>query len=466
MMYPRLKLAKNLLSNDGVLFVSIDDNEVTNMKKLCDELFGSDNFLNMIVLENDSRARPYGVVATTHEYILVYSKSTDFAYEAQINDEKQFKYSDEKGGFDLYELRNRNVAFNSSNRPNLYYPFWVNPSKKDKNGLFEISLSEQEGYTKVYPQESQGIKTVWRWGKDRANNNLNTVLFARKVKSKNRFQVVKKYREKTFTLNTVWTDKAIKTDKGTLEVKAIFDNKKFFDFPKPVELIRRLLQISMSQDEDEQIVLDFFSGSATTAHSVMTLNSQDNGNRKFIMVQLPEITDQHSEAYKNGYLNICDIAKERLKRAGKMVVQQSGETDLDIGFRVLKIDTSNMADLYYSPSKLKQANLQSASYNIKPDRDNPEDLLFQVLVDWGVDLTLPIRSETIQGKTVFFVNREPYDLIACFDSGVTETLVKELAKYKPERVVFKDMGFASDAVKINVEQIFRQLSPTTEVRSI
>ncbi len=201
----------------------------------------------------------------------------------------------------------------------------------------------------------------------------------------------------------------------------------------------------------------------------MQLNAEDGGNRKFIMVQLPEPCDEKSEAFKAGYKTIAEISKERIRRAGKKILWGGDchpDWNKDIGFRVLKVDTSNMADVYYTPQETRQSDLLAAVDTIKPGRDNPEDLLFQVLVDWGVDLTLPIRRETIQGKTIFFVNHEPYDLIACFDEGITEELVRELAAYKPLRVVFRDNGFASDAVKINVDQIFRQLSSSTDVKSI
>jgi adenine-specific DNA-methyltransferase len=234
------------------------------------------------------------------------------------------------------------------------------------------------------------------------------------------------------------------------------------DFPKPVELIKEILE---QGDIQNDIILDFFSGSATTAHAVMQLNSEDNGNRKFIMVQLPESCDEKSEAFKAGYKTIAEIGKERIRRAGKKIKEESPLTtqNLDIGFRVFKVDTSNMKDVYYTPDELKQENLELFKDHIKPDR-SPDDLLFQVFIDWGLDLTKPIAKETIDGKTVFIVDTN--DLIACFDSGITEELVKKLAAHKPLRVVFCDDAFGSDSVKINVEQIFKLLSPATEVKSI
>ncbi|OJA03316.1 DNA methyltransferase, partial [Bathymodiolus thermophilus thioautotrophic gill symbiont] len=284
---------------DGVIFISIDDNEQHHLKMLMNEVFGEDNFLNSIVLENDSRARPYGSIATTHEYIIAYSKNTDFIYEILFDPNKKFKCYDNDGGYDLYELRNRNIDFNINNRPNLYYSFWVDPNSKNDNDLYQISLEKKEGWIEIYPQESQGVKTVWRWGKDKAKNNLNTYIFAKKVDSSNQFRIVKKYRKNTYTLNTVWTDKKIKTDIGTLETKYLFDNKKYFPFPKPKDLIKQLLTISSTKND---IVLDFFAGSATTGHAVMDLN-KDGGSRQFILVQIPEAVDENSETFKAGYKN-------------------------------------------------------------------------------------------------------------------------------------------------------------------
>jgi adenine-specific DNA-methyltransferase len=254
--------------------------------------------------------------------------------------------------------------------------------------------------------------------------------------------------------------------KATRELNSIFDGIKLFDHPKPIMLMRQIVQLATSGSCTE-IILDFFAGSSSLAAATLEQNAKDGGDRKFIMVQIPELCDEKSEAFKAGYKTIAEISKERIRRAGKKIKQDSPLTtqNLDIGFRVLKVDSSNMSDVYYTPDAIEQDQLKILTDNIKPDR-TPEDLLFQVLLDWGVDLSLPIRRETIQSKTVFFVNEPPYDLVACFDTGVNEDLVKELAQFEPLRVVFRDTGFVSDAVKINVEQIFKQMSPGTEVKSI
>lgn len=248
------------------------------------------------------------------------------------------------------------------------------------------------------------------------------------------------------------------TSSATNRLKELF-GQKVFDGPKPVPFVKDLIHIGTSRDS---IVLDFFAGSGTTAQAVFELNKEDGGDRKSILVQWPEIIPEGHPAKQLGFENISQLSRQRIRLAG----QELSSNTVDSGFRVLKIDTSNMADVYYTPNALAQKDLLANVENIKPGRDNPEDLLFQVLLDWGVDLTLPIEKRDIQGKSVFFVNEEPYDLIACFDKGVTEELVKELASHQPMRVVFRDNGFVSDAVKINVEQIFRQLSPATDVKSI
>ena len=300
MMYPRLKLLYKLLSKKGVIFISIDDNELYSLKYLCDEIFGQSNYLTTIVVENDSRARPYNSISITHEYVLLYRKSEEFESNVLIDPNKKFRYQDDEGGFDLYELRNRNSDFNIDNRPNLYYPFWVNPNKQYDNDLYEIDLQEHEGWVKFYPQESQGIKTVWRWGKEKAKQNLNTVIFGHKASGG--WQVVKKYREATYSLNSVWTDSRFSSDQGTLLLKKFFDNKRVFGFPKPIDLINQCFSICLKKDA---LVLDSFAGSGTTAHAVLDLNKQDGGNRKFILVEMMDyaetITAERVKRVIDGY---------------------------------------------------------------------------------------------------------------------------------------------------------------------
>src|SRR5574344_953374 len=455
MMYPRLKLARNLLTDDGIIFISIDDNELYNLKKICDEIFGENNFVANIVLENDSRARPYNSIATTHEYILVYVKSNSANINVLSNPDKKFSYTDDIGGFDLYELRNRNVAFNINNRPNLYYPFYVNENNCDSNGLYEISLEKIDGWTEVYPQESNSIKTVWRWGKEKASQNLNTVLFGKRNTSGG-WQIVKKYRENTYVLNSVWTDKEFKSDRGTLEVKKIFDNKKYFDFPKPVALIKRFIELFTN---DGDIILDFFSGSGTTAHAVMESNNELDRNVRYILVQLPEPTSSQSEAYKDGYETICDIGEERIRRVSN-TFDNSLTNNHDNGFKIFKLDTSNMKDVFYKPSDVEQMNLLDYLSNVKEDR-TPEDLLTQVMLDLGLTLDLKIEEKTILSNKVFYV--EDNSLVACFDDQVDINIIDVICKCNPMKVVFKDISFKTDKDKINLEERIKKLSPETEI---
>jgi adenine-specific DNA-methyltransferase len=264
---------------------------------------------------------------------------------------------------------------------------------------------------------------------------------------------------------STWFDDVGTTSTGTKENKELFNGSGYFDFPKPTNLISILIKIAHPASND--IILDFFSGSATTAHAVMQLNAKDGGKRKFIMVQIPEACDEKSEAFKAGYKTIADIGKERIRRAGQKIKADNPLTamDLDIGFRVLKVDSSNMNEVYYSPDTLNREDLHQFVENIRNDRSD-EDLLFQVLLDWGVDLTLPIISQVIDGKTVFIVAQDA--IVACFDraGGVSETFIKELAAIKPLRAVFCDSGFANDSVKINVEQIFKMMSPSTDIKTI
>lgn len=462
MMYPRLKVARNLLADDGVIFISCDDNEQENIKNLCNILFSSENFIGQITVVSNPRGRDYGGIARMHDYILSYKKTSSAEINLIKGESSDFPYQDNLGGFELRELRNRNIKFNKENRPNLHYPFYINPQNKDSNGLYEISLTNKNGFIELFPKVSQGIDTVWRWGIQKARDNLNINIAAKKMRDGG-YMIVEKYRESREMARSVWWDKFSNTERGTLLVKKLF-NGKYFDYPKPIEMIMRLCEMATS-NESEDIILDFFAGSSTTAHAVMQLNAEDGGNRRFIMVQLPEVCDAKSEAAKAGYSTIAEISKERIRRAGKKILEGDCHEDWnrDVGFRVLKVDSSNMADVFYTPDALRQDLLHMATDNVKPDR-SPEDLLFQVLLDWGVELTLPIRKESIQGKTVFFVDENA--LVACFDRGIDEALVKELTACQPLRVVFRDNGFVSDAVKINVEQIFRQLSPTTEVRCL
>ena len=446
MIYSRLKLARNLLQDDGVIFISIDDNEVHNLRKSCDEVFGESNFVAEIIWKKRSTPPNDKIIAAQHEYIMCYARDINIV---ELN------------------LRPRSEMQNGryKNLDNHPKGTWTpgDLMANVKGGRYVASLYFPIVNPRTGQEHFPSSNGNWRFNKDKIDSLIknNEIYFGEddrgRPKLKRFFCDVKD----GITWTSLWDFAPFNTE-GSKEMTEIFGNLSTFENPKPVRLILDTLRAGLSKDD---LILDFFAGSATTAHAVMQLNAEDGGNRKFIMVQLPEPCGEKSEAYKAGYSTIAEISKERIRRAGKKILAGECQENWrkDIGFRVLKVATSNMAEVYYTPDAITQGRLGDLTDNIKGDR-TPEDLLFQVLLDWGVDLSLPIRRETILGLNVFFVDNNA--LVACFDTGVNEALVKQLAEYAPQRVVFRDNGFASDAVKINVEQIFKQLSTGTEVKSI
>ncbi len=448
MMYSRLKLARNLLRDDGVILVSIDSNEIANLRIVMNEVFGAVNHKNTIAVRRgiknvQAQFEDVSALSQGHEYLMLYSKSSDTRLPKLL-----FAHDEQKPGkWDTF--------WRGTDRPTMRYElFGVTPEKGQWRWEEGRTKTAMDNY-KHYLNNIADKMTLDEWFLDNLTATNAKLNFVRK----NEGGVVQYYvpPSEGKLLSDNWMDITL-SGNATAE----------FDTEKSVELLNRAIGWITAVDK-ESIVFDFFAGSATTAHAVMQLNAEDGGNRKFIMVQLPEPCNEKTEAFKAGYKNIAGISKERIRRAGKKILEgQCHESwNKDIGFRVLKVDTSNMTDVYYTPDAIDQTQVDAFVDNIKPDR-KPEDLLFQVLLGWGVydGLALPIRKESIQGKTVFFVNQPPYDLIACFDTGVNEELVKELAHFEPLRVVFRDNGFVSDAVKINVEQIFKQMSPGTDVKSI
>lgn len=459
--YPRLKIAKDLLTDEGVIFISIDDNEVNNLKKICDEIFGSSNYCGTFIVNSTPNARDYGHIGKMHEYCLFYAKNMEYTQTNMLPDtDKKFKYSDAIGGFNIHPLYNSNEAFHKLNRPNLYYPFYLYLDEKlliNGDEFFNIGLEPKENCVEIYPPKSvkNGVQFVWRWGKEKATTYMNKEIIGYKVGS-NEYRIVQKMRHSEKIIRSMLLDTKYSSRRGTAEVEEIL-NGKIFSFPKPVALLYDFVRVGTSEDD---YILDFFSGSATTAHAVMQLNAKDGGNRKFIMVQLPERTDEKSEAYKAGYQNICEIGKECIRRAGKKIKEDSPLTtqNLDIGFRVLKCDTSNMKDVYYSPSDFDRNLLDLMADNIKEDR-TPEDLLFQVMLDLGVELSSKIEETTIAGKKVFDV--ADGFLIACFDKDVNDETIKAIAQKQPYYFVMRDSSLANDSVATNFEQIFATYSPDT-----
>jgi adenine-specific DNA-methyltransferase len=454
MMYSRLRLARLLLAENGVIFISIDVLELANLMAIGKEVFGQHNCIGVIARSTGTRMGTGSRgIARELDYIVAFSKQSDGALRGLPMTESEvaiYDQEDERGRYLTRSLRRTGGENRREDRPSMFYPV--------------ISPDGEE----VFPIAPEGYESRWVCSRETYKKLLDDGLIEWKKISKNgkqKWQVYQKHylRDAVKESSDLWV-KAEGNKKATKEVAGLFGKIKIFDHPKPLDAICRIIQMGTSESSKD-IVLDFFGGSGTTAAAVLRQNAIDGGNRRFILVQLDEPVDDKSEAHKAGFSCISDIAKERIRRAGAKILEGDSHTDWnrDVGFRVLKIDTSNMQDVYYRPDEVDQKGLLDAVDNIKPDR-TPEDLLFQVLVDWGVDLTLPISRETVQGKTVFFVDENA--LVACFDTGITEELVKELAKREPLRVVFRDNGFVSDAVKINVEQIFRQLSPTTEVKSI
>ena len=447
MIYPRLKLAKNLLSDDGVIFISIDDNEVENLLKCCVEVFGDCNFVAQIPWRKRTAKSdvPFGV-SQDYEYIICFAKSSNFSASVEGKERKYYETLDFAGRpWRVHDLTKQTTA---SERPNSYFTI-VNPKTGEQypanpNRTWAITEDTFRTYYAenriVFPGDYDFLsiqKPVLRYWKE---DDMK--------KAGDKFGKV--------AVSTKLPDNIGMSQDGTKEITSLLGTK-VFSFPKPSALIKYLISASTEKND---LVLDFFSGSATTAHAVMQLNAEDGGHRKFIMVQLPEETDEKSEAYKADYKNICEIGKERIRRAGTKIEEEAGldAQNLDTGFRVLKCDTSNMKDVYYNPAEYEVNMFSRLEDNIKEDR-KPEDLLFQVMLDLGVLLSSKIEETTIAGKKVF--NVEDNYLIACFDSDVTEETIKAIAKQKPYYFVMRDSSMANDSVATNFEQIFATYSPDT-----
>ncbi|MDR1889315.1 MAG: site-specific DNA-methyltransferase [Zoogloeaceae bacterium] len=470
MIYARLRLSRNLLAEDGVIFVSIDDNEVDNLRKICSEIFGEGNFIAQIVWEgaNKNDAKQVGV---SHEYALVYAKNRnvvprEWSIRKEGVDEALAEVARLKGVYGTdYESASQDLAG------------WFRSMKaKPVFGLRRFRYIDARGAYKeddptapggrrfqlVNPKTGEPIPLRRNRGWSFDQSEFNRLVEEGRVSFITPTSVmIRRYLHETDALTppSVFYQPA----RSASERLASLLGPGIFDFPKDETVIAKFIEMATTSADDDCIVMDFFAGSATTAHAVFQLNAEDGKHRRFVLVQLPEPCSSTSAAAEAGYRTIADVSKERIRRAASAVRAQ--EWKGDVGFRVLKIDTSNMADVYYAPDTLEKEKLGLFVDNIKPDR-TAEDLLFQVMLDWGVDLALPIEKKAIQGKEVFFVDGNA--LAACFDAhgGIDEAFVKELATHKPLRVVFRDAGFKDSAVKINVEQIFRLLSPATEVKSL
>lgn len=477
MIYSRLKLARNLLTDDGVIFISIDDNEQANLKKICDEIFGAENFISILVWEKKKKESFLSKKITNiKEYVFVYSKDINL-FEGLVG---EINSSEETypciNAVNKREKRNILSGIKSKYKePNYFLP---------KGGIISDTTMSIKLLSDLVIENNTLSKDLvlesnWRYSQDAmysfAHNGelyITRDLYLRRIVKDVREKALKdllprqgeegnvgfsgKYNIEDLT-QSGWGS----NEDADEELRNIFGVQKIIDYPKPVKLILKLL--ASYRSKENLVILDFFSGSATTADAVMQLNAEDGGNRKFIMVQVPEKCDEKSEAFKAGYENICEIGKERIRRAGEKIVAETGKTDLDIGFRVLKLASTNMKDVYYTPAELTQKLLTNTENNIKDDRTDM-DLLYGCLLDWGVELSLPHETKQIDGCAVHFVNRT--DLIACFDTNVPETVVRAIAAEKPVRVVFRDSSFKNISDKNNVTEIFKAVSPDTTVKVI
>lgn len=430
MIYPRLKVARDLLTDDGAIFISIGDDEGDNLQKVCDEIFGEKNFIADICHKHRASVSNDRIISENHNHLLFYCKkvATLFSKHKLIGEDPVLE------GFNL----------------------------EDERGKYKLTpVDGPGGAKKGNPHyEFLGVTGYWRYSKETMQAKYDQGLIVRTTNGLQQKYYLEQAKLSRRTVTTWWDDNFL-TSSATKQLIDLMGTKTF-DNPKNVNLLLRCLKMITKFDKDS-LILDFFSGSATTAHAVMQLNSEDGGNRKFIMVQLPEKTDEKSEAFKAGYKNICEIGKERIRRAGKKIKKESPLTtqDLDTGFRVLKLDSTNMQDIYYSPKDISQADLFSQVDNVKPDRTG-EDLLFQVMLELGATLDSKIETTTVAGKTIYNV-AEGY-LVACFDPDVTDDVVKAIAQMQPAYAVLRDTSMKDDSTATNFEQIFKTYSPDTVTR--
>lgn len=449
MIYSRLMLARTLLKDDGAIFISIDDNENNNLKKICDDIFGENNYIATFPWRKRTAKSdvPFGI-SQDYEWIICYAKSEKFLASVVGKDRKYYETPDFPGKpWRIHDLTKQTTA---SERPNSFFTI-INPKTGKKypanpNRTWAITEETFKSYYEVgriiFPGEYKFLniqKPVLRYWKEDDATKAGE-LFGR------------------IAVSTKLPDDIGMSQDGTKEITDLFQQK-IFSFPKPSSLIYFMTNIHTKEND---IILDFFSGSATTAHAVMQLNAEDGGHRKFIMVQLPEPCDEKSEAYKAGFPNICEIGKERIRRAAKKIAAENPDKPFDGGFRVFKLDETNMTDVYYSAGEYNQDMLSQLESNIKPDRTDL-DLLFGCLLDWGLPLSMPYTSEKIGGGVTIHTYNDG-DLIACFDENIPDTVIKEIAKRHPLRVVFRDNSFLNSSAKINVGEIFKMLAPDTRVK--
>jgi adenine-specific DNA-methyltransferase len=458
MIYARLRVAKTFLSKDGILVCAIDENEFPSLSLAIKEIFGEGGYEHSYVsVVHNPRGQQGNNFSYVNEYLI-------FVYPS---DGKKYIADFKKEEVDARNLRDSGTESDRTDARSCFYPFII-----ENNTIVDIgnvpdnsfhptssNVSLPDGRIEVWPITDNGDEKKWRY----ARQSVERILDKLEPKmGRSSYQII--FNKDEGTMRSVWTNSRYDSSEyGTKLLDKLIDGAGF-TYPKSLWAVYDSI-FAATREDKQAVVMDFFAGSATTAHAVMQMNSDDGGNRSFIMVQVPEPIDEKSKPFEVGFKNIAEISKERIRRAGNKILEGDCHPDWnrDIGFRVLKVDASNMKDVYYRPDEVDQSDLLSSVDNIKDGRTG-EDLLFQVLVDWGVDLTLPIRHEKIEGKSVYFVDDDA--LIACFETGINVDFVKQLATHKPLRVVFRDNGFASDDVKANVAQIFRQTSPDTDIKVI
>ncbi len=456
MMYPRLYLARNLLTEDGVVFISIDDNEFENLKKLCNEIFGEENFVGAVIIQSNKRGQTYKEIAKTHEYLLVYSRSSDVTLNELDKDDDALPYQDSVGYYDLWELRNRNPKFGRFNRPNLFFPIFVAPNIKDENGYSKVSLYKDEKFSvEVLPLNSEGEEGCWRWGVEKIKTldlQAETTVLVAKQKRDGNWNIYEKSRKNTTKAKSLWVDTDVISEQGTIQLGEL-GLASYFEHPKPLGLLSRCLKIASNEND---IVLDFFSGSGTLAHAVFELNKTEGDNRKFILVQLPEPTENKD------FPTIADITKERVRRViQKLNDEEAGQlpemnAKQDRGFRVFKLSESNFKGWEASAPKDGATLVQQLELHIDHIREGrtSEDILYEILLKSGFPLTTPVEKIEVEGKSAYSVAGG--GMLICLEKDLTLETVRAMAELKPQRVICLDMGFAgNDQLKANAVQIFK-----------
>ena len=464
MMYPRIKLARNLLRDDGVIVLSIDDSELINLTKICDEIFGEPNRLGIVTVVHKPEGRNQAkYFATSNEYAIFYAKDTDkFLFENVILDEKMlqdYNYEDEKGRYKLISAIAKNhgrEGYDKNlkiNNPKNAYPLYVSSDLK------RISFyKEKDDDYCIYPNTATQERT-WRYIKETMASKIENGEFVA-LKEKGEVKIFEKYRtDKGQLVKTHWIDKKYNANTSGTKILDDLMKVKTFDFPKSLYLMVDIIKLC---SKNSDMILDFFSGSATTAHAILEVNKEIKGNRKFILVQIPESIEENSPAFHAGYKTLCDVGEERIRRAGKKIKEETN-ADIDYGFRVYKVDSSNMKDVYYTPTELKQSQLNLFESNVKEDR-TPEDLLTQVILNLGLTLDLSIEKKRILNNDVYFV--ESNSLVTCFDDTIDINIIDEICKCKPLKIVFKESSFKTDSDKINTFERIKKLSNETEINII